>query len=343
MKHEMYMYRAIELSELGLGRTFPNPIVGAVIVNDSGEIIGEGFHAGKDHAEIIALSDCLKRGEDPRGSTIYVSLEPCNHFGKTPPCTRALIAAGILRVIYAVNDPNSLAQGGGEYLQSEGVQVVNAVLEEEAAEANRAWLHKISKGRPYIIWKIATTMDGYSAALDGTSKWITCAESRADVQRLRSESDAIVVGTGTVLNDNPSLVPRGDVRRPLRIVVGTRTIPSNFNVYNDEAETVFLPSHQSAVLLDLLREREINQVLLEAGSTLGSSLLREGMVDEFRWYQAPTILGSGIKAVGDLHVATLENRIDYRITDVARVGRDIRTVFRPISQKNVVQSTCSLV
>lgn len=335
MEHETYMYHAIALSKLGLGRTFPNPIVGAVIVDDSGQIIGEGFHAGKDHAEIIALADSLKRGKNPLGSTIYISLEPCNHFGKTPPCTRALVAAGVARVIYAVRDPNPLVHGGGEYLKSEGVQVVAGILEEEAAEANRAWLHRIAKGRPYIIWKIATTMDGYSAALDGTSKWITCDESRADVAHLRSESDAIVVGTGTVLNDNPSLVPRGDDRRPLRIIVGARTIPSDFNVYNDEAETIFLSSHQSEDLLSLLREREINQVLVESGSTLGSALLREGLIDEIRWYQAATILGSGIKAVGDLQITTLEDRIDYRITDLVRVGRDIRTVLRPNSQRKV--------
>lgn len=333
MSHEEFMERAIELSKRGLGRTFPNPIVGAVIVSNTGEIIGEGFHAGGDHAEVAALSSAAKNSKNVKGATIYVTLEPCNHVGKTPPCTQTLIDAGISRVVYAVKDPNPVAQGGGEFLSAAGVEVISGVLNDQALEPNRAWHHKIVTGRPFIIWKIATTLDGYSAAEDGTSKWITSEESRVAVQQFRAESDAIVIGTGTALSDNPSLVPRNDERRPVRIVVGLRSIPSDFKLYDQEAQTIFLPSRDNKVLIDTLNELKVNQVLIESGATLGSSLLRENLIDELWWYQAPTILGSGIKAISNLQVTTLSHRIDYTIVSVERSGADICTVLRPIARR----------
>lgn len=329
MDHQFYMARAIELSRRGLGRTFPNPIVGAVVVSASGEILGEGFHAGTDHAEVVALVDCARNGKSAVGSTIYVSLEPCNHTGKTPPCTRAIVDAGITRLIYAVNDPNPLAQGGGAYLRSRGIETIAHILKSESAFENRAWLHKIATNRPYFIWKIASTFDGFSAGLDGTSKWITSEESRRSVQKLRAESDAILIGTGTALVDNPSLIPRGDARRPLRIVMGERTIPSNSNLMDHEAETVIVASREIDLLIEKVNNIGLNSILVEAGATLGTALLNASLIDEICWYQAPTLLGAGKRAVGDLHITTLSERLDYVIARTEILGPDICTMLLP--------------
>lgn len=339
MDDRLYMTRALDLSLSGLGRTFPNPIVGAVLLSASGEIIGEGFHAGEEHAEVRALMDCSARHNDPRGATMYVTLEPCNHFGKTPPCTQALKNAGISRVVFALKDPNPLAQGGAMDLLEDGVEVSSACMENEAKESNRSWLHKIETGRPFLIWKIASTLDGYSAALDGTSKWITSKESRASVQALRAESDAILVGTGTALADNPSLTPQGDDRRPIRIVVGTRSIPGSSNLHDSEAPTIFLKTRDLNAVVDALIDLEVNQVLIESGSELGTSLLKANLVDEIHWYQAPTILGAGKKTIGDLNVATISQRVDFDIMKVERSGPDTLTVLRPkIKEKAEVKS-----
>lgn len=329
MDHQFYMARAIELSKHGLGRTFPNPIVGAVIVSASGEILGEGFHAGTDHAEVVALLDCARKGKSASGSTLYVSLEPCNHTGKTPPCTQAILDAGITRVIYAVDDPNPVAQGGGAYLRSRGVEVVTHILEPESAFQNRAWLHKIANNRPYFTWKIASTFDGFSAALDGTSQWITSEQSRQLVQRLRAESDAILIGTGTALSDNPSLIPRGDTRRPLRIVMGERQIPDESHLMDIESETLIFPSRNIDAFMEKVKELGLNSVLVEAGATLGTALLQKGLVDEICWFQAPTLLGAGKKAIGDLNIETLSDRIDYVISKTEIVGPDLCTTLLP--------------
>lgn len=329
MDDRLYMARAVDLSLSGLGRTFPNPIVGAVLVSSSGEVIGEGFHAGGEHAEIRALMDCSARHSDPKGATMYVTLEPCNHFGRTPPCTQALKDAGISRVVFALKDPNPIAQGGAMDLLEAGVEVSTGCMESEARESNRSWLHKIETGRPFFIWKIASTLDGYSAASDGTSKWITSKESRASVQALRAESDAILIGTGTALGDNPSLIPRGDDRRPIRIIVGTRSIPASSNLHDAEAPTIFLKTRDLKTVIDALIELKVNQVLIESGPQLGTSLLKENFVDEIHWYQAPTIFGAGMKTVGDLDVTTISQRVDFDIMRVERSGPDALTVLRP--------------
>lgn len=329
MDHEFYMAQAIELSKRGLGRTYPNPIVGAVIVSPSGEIIGEGFHAGDDHAEVVALLDCARTGKSTQGSTIYVSLEPCNHIGKTPPCTKAILGAGISRVVYAVTDPNLVAMGGGDYLRSHGIEVISQILEPESAFENRAWLHKIIRGRPHIAWKIASTFDGFTAALDGTSKWITSEQSREAVQKMRAEADAILVGTGTVLIDNPSLIPQGDARRPLRIVMGEREISADSKVLDDEANTVILPSREIDVLIEKVNALGLNSILVEAGSTLGTALLNAGLIDEVRWFRAPTLLGAGKRAVGDLHIETLSERMDFVIVSNELIGPDIYSMLIP--------------
>ncbi|MFI6531267.1 bifunctional diaminohydroxyphosphoribosylaminopyrimidine deaminase/5-amino-6-(5-phosphoribosylamino)uracil reductase RibD [Nonomuraea sp. NPDC050547] len=202
-----YMARAVELAAFGLGTTSPNPVVGCVILDAHGEVAGEGFHAyaGGPHAEIVALRAA---GERARGGTAYVTLEPCDHTGSTGPCTEALLAAGLARVVYAVPDPNPLAAGGGERLRAHGVEVAHGLLGEEAERVNAAWLTSVRLGRPHVTWKFAATLDGRSAAADGTSKWITSPQARQDVHRLRATSDAIVAGIGTVLADDPLLTAR---------------------------------------------------------------------------------------------------------------------------------------
>ena len=221
------MRRAIELAELGLGSTSPNPIVGAVIVGVDGTVVGQGFHAraGEPHAEVVALRDAGGRAQ---GASVFVTLEPCRHTGRTPPCTQALIDAGVARVVYAVDDPDPVAGHGAADLRAAGIAVEAGVLRDEAARSNAAWLHFTRTGRPYVTWKYAATLDGRVSAADGTSRWITGEAARHDVHLLRARSDAIVVGTGTVLADDPRL----DVRLPgaaitdppLRVVVGREAI-----------------------------------------------------------------------------------------------------------------------
>lgn len=335
MDYQLFMARAIELSKRGFGRTFPNPIVGAVIVSTSGEVIGEGFHEGGDHAEVVALSDSGGRGVSTVGSTMFVSLEPCNHIGKRPPCTKAILDAGIAKVIYAVTDPNPVAMGGGQYLRSHGVEVISHILEDESAFENRAWLHKISKNRPYITWKIASTFDGFTAAVDGTSKWITSEKSRETVQKMRAESDAILVGTGTALIDNPSLIPREDVRRPLRIVMGERKIPADSKLFDGNAETLILPSRDIELFIEKVNEIGLNSIFMETGATLGTAFLNAGLVDEIRWFQAPTLLGTGKRAVGDLHVKTLSEGLNYAILKSEMIGPDIYTILIPKTEAHI--------
>jgi diaminohydroxyphosphoribosylaminopyrimidine deaminase / 5-amino-6-(5-phosphoribosylamino)uracil reductase len=316
--------RANELACLGLGLTGSNPIVGAVVVGIDGAIIGEGFHKSGPHAEVVALEQAADLAN---GATLYVTLEPCNHQGKTGPCTEAIIKAGIAKVIYAVRDPNPLASGGAKALEAAGIEVIfNNVP--EISNFNRAWLHKVKTSRPYFIWKIATTLDGRTAAIDGSSKWITGEESRAEVSKLRSESSAILIGTATALADNPNLIPRDqEITRqsnPVRIVMGLREIPSEFNLHNDAAETVFLRTHDFAELLKLCAERDFNQVFVESGSELGTALLKAGFIDELVIFQAASLLGSGQSFVGDLGATKISEKMDFRIKAVAQFGNDLK-------------------
>jgi diaminohydroxyphosphoribosylaminopyrimidine deaminase / 5-amino-6-(5-phosphoribosylamino)uracil reductase len=317
--------RANELARLGLGLTGSNPIVGAVVVDSAGKVIGEGFHKSGPHAEIVALEQA---GQSAKGATLYVTLEPCNHQGKTGPCTEAIIKAGLAKVVYAVRDPNLLASGGAKALEEAGIDVVFNSELAEIAHSNRAWLHKIKNQRPYFIWKIATTLDGRTAAIDGSSKWITGAESRAEVSKLRSVSDAILIGTATALADNPHLIPRGieETREtnPVRIVMGLREIPNDFNLHNDAAETEFLRSHDFSELLTLCNEREFNQVLVESGSELGTALLQAGLIDELVIFQAASLLGSGISFIGDLGATNIKEKMNFVIRDVAQFGNDLK-------------------
>ena len=317
--------RANALACLGLGLTGSNPIVGAVVVDSAGKVIGEGFHKSGPHAEIVALEQAANLA---KGATLFVTLEPCNHHGKTAPCTEAIINAGVAKVVYAVSDPNALASGGAAALSAAGIKVELNSEVPEVAYSNRTWLHKIKTGRPYFIWKIATTLDGRTAASDGSSKWITGPESRAEVSKLRSESSAILIGTGTALADNPNLIPRDlevkGVGNPVRIVMGLRDVPTEFNLNNDDAETVFVRSHDFSELLTLCQERSFNQVLVESGSELGTELLKAELIDELVIFQAASLLGSGQSFIGDLGVSNIEEKLDFVIRDVAQFGNDLR-------------------
>ncbi len=311
----------------------PNPRVGAVVVSPTGQVLGEGWHhgAGTPHAEVEALRAA---GSSARGATAYVSLEPCNHTGRTGPCADALITAGVARVVYAQPDPNPAAAGGAATLRSAGVEVLGGVLAEEAIQANLVWTRAIRLGRPYVTWKVAATLDGRTAASDGTSQWITSPEARADVHRLRSECDAIVVGTGTALADDPRLTVRDTdgrlaARQPLRVVLGDRTVPATARLHSDEADTVFVAGHDPRAALDALHRSGIRHVWLEGGATLAAAFLREGMVDEIIAYLAPTLLGAGRPLVGDLGIGTLADAVHLEFTEAVRLGADVRLTLTP--------------
>lgn len=331
-----WMWKAIELAGRGVGSTHPNPVVGCVVVDATGQVAGEGFHAyaGGPHAEVLALEMAAGRA---RGGTAYVTLEPCNHTGRTGPCTKALAEAGIARVVYAVPDPNPPAAGGEEALVASGIAVEAGVLRAEAESVNSIWLHAIRTGRPYVTWKLATTLDGRSAAPDRSSRWITGPSARADVHRLRAECDAIAVGTQTVLDDDPELTVRDGAdqpvsRQPLRVVVGDREIPPTARVRNDRADTLLLPTHDPAEVLRQLADREIRHLWLEGGPTLAAAFIRAGLVDRIVAYVAPALLGSGRPAIGDLGAESIDDLRRFHLTDVTRLGDDLRLTLQPLER-----------
>jgi diaminohydroxyphosphoribosylaminopyrimidine deaminase / 5-amino-6-(5-phosphoribosylamino)uracil reductase len=332
-----WMRRAIELAARGIGTTHPNPVVGCVITGPDGHPVGEGFHAvaGGPHAEVEALR---MAGPAARGGTAYVTLEPCNHTGRTGPCADALIAAGVTRVVYAVPDPNRQASGGAEKLRSKAITVQQGVLQAEAEAVNQVWLHSVRTGRPFVTWKFATTLDGRSAAPDGTSRWITGPLARADVHRKRAECDAIAVGTQTVLDDDPELTVRDEndvpaARQPLRVVVGDREIPTTARVRNDRAETLLLPTHDPAEVLRQLDDRQIRHLWLEGGPTLAAAFLRAQLVDQLVAYVAPAVLGSGYAAIGDLGAESIHHLRRFNLADVTRLGDDVRLTLTPLEGK----------
>ena len=310
----------------GMGVSTPNPNVSAAIYGADEKLIADGFHNrtnSVDHAEVIALK---KAGAASRGATLVVSLEPCAHQGTTPPCTQAIIDAGIAKVIYAVADPNPLAAGGAQKLIDAGIVVEHR----ESAElefVQRAWLHKERTGRPLMVWKVATTLDSKVAASDGTSQWITGPESREDVQALRAQSDAIVIGTNTALVDNPHLIPRGHTARPVRIVCGEQVVPPTHRVFDNEARTILVKSKSIPELIKVLTDEGFNQVLVEAGPTLGSALMASGKIDELIVYQAPKMLGAGKEFVSHLGISTLEDHIELELLSVAQFGGDIKSHY----------------
>jgi diaminohydroxyphosphoribosylaminopyrimidine deaminase/5-amino-6-(5-phosphoribosylamino)uracil reductase len=314
------------LSLQGLGVSTPNPNVSAAIYGADGSLIADGFHdrtMSVDHAEVVALK---KAGAAARGATMVVSLEPCAHTGRTPPCVQAIIDAGISTVIYAVADPNPIAAGGAEKLIDAGI-AVEYRESKELSYVQRAWLHKEKTGRPLMLWKVATTLDSKVAASDGTSQWITGPESREDVQELRAQSDAILIGTNTALVDNPHLIPRGHTARPVRIISGEQEVPATNRVFDSEARTISVKSKSIPELMKVLRDEGFSQVLVEAGPTLGSALMASGNIDELIIYQAPKMLGAGKEFVSHLGISTLADHLELELLSVQAFGSDIKSHY----------------
>jgi diaminohydroxyphosphoribosylaminopyrimidine deaminase/5-amino-6-(5-phosphoribosylamino)uracil reductase len=336
MNHLAAMRLAIENAQRVKGATYPNPPVGAVILDRDGEVAGVGGTepAGAPHAEVVALR---RAGDLAAGGTAVVTLEPCNHHGKTPPCVDALLAAGISALVYAVADPNPVAAGGAARLAEAGVDVVGGVLADTVAGGTlREWLHKQRTGLPHVTWKYAASVDGRSAAADGTSQWITSEAARADVHRRRLAADAIVVGTGTVLADDPMLtarLPNGGLadRQPLRVVVGEREISSEASVLNDDSRTMLIRTRDPHEVIKALADR--TDVLLEGGPTLAGAFLRAGLVDRILAYVAPILLGGPVTAVGDVGVPTIARALRWQFDGVERIGPDVLLSVVPAGAK----------
>jgi diaminohydroxyphosphoribosylaminopyrimidine deaminase/5-amino-6-(5-phosphoribosylamino)uracil reductase len=329
------MARARELGEIVLGTTSPNPAVGAVILAADGSVVGEAATAppGGPHAEIAALAQA---GDRARGGTAVVTLEPCAHIGRTGPCADALLAAGVARVVVAVPEPTELAGGGADRLRDAGVHVELGVEQAEAeAGALAAWLTGVREHRPFVVWKVAATLDGRVAAADGTSRWITGAAAREAVHRLRASCDAVVVGSGTALTDDPQLTVRdaaGAVsgRQPLRVVVDRRgRLPACARVLDDAAETLVTSAATPGEVLAQLFDRDVRRVLLEGGPTLAAAFLRDGLVDEAVVHLAPTLLGAGPSLVGDLGIRTIADALSLQIVEVTALGGDVQLRLRP--------------
>lgn len=347
------MRRAIALAAAVVGHTNPNPAVGAVVLDGSGQRVGEGATqpVGGSHAEVEALTAA---GPAARGGTLVVTLEPCRHVGRTPACTDAIVAAGVRRVVYAVADPHDRAAGGDEVLQQAGVEVEAGLLASEAAVDLEPWLVAVRRRRPHLTWKYAATLDGRTAAADGTSRWITGSDARVDVHRLRSRCDAVVVGIGTVLADDTALTVRDwpTRRQPLRVVVdGKARTPLSARILDDAAPTLVVVGTDADdgrvqrlratgaeviavarkdgfldlnALLAQLHEREALQLLLEGGATLAGSFVRQRLVDRVVGYYAPALLGAGPPVLGDAGVTTLTAAMRLQLHDVRRVGDDVR-------------------
>ncbi|MEV4330005.1 bifunctional diaminohydroxyphosphoribosylaminopyrimidine deaminase/5-amino-6-(5-phosphoribosylamino)uracil reductase RibD [Streptomyces sp. NPDC049597] len=340
------MRRAIALAVRGLGSTSPNPVVGCVVTDAAGRVVGEGFHlrAGGPHAEVHALRAA---SDLARGGTAYVTLEPCNHTGRTGPCAQALIEAGVARVVYAVADPTPQATGGADTLRAAGLRVEQGLLEDEAEAVNAAWLTSVRLGRPHVTWKYAATLDGRIAAADGSSRWISSPESRADVHRLRAESDAVVVGSGTMRADDPHLAVRGveGATQPLRVVVdtdaaavrpGARVLDAAAptlvaiaeDAESDLPDVLRLPRAEGGLsvpaLLAGLHERGVRSVLLEGGPTLAGAFVTANAVDRVVGYLAPILLGAGPAALADAGITTIAEALRLDVTETVRIGPDLR-------------------
>lgn len=352
-----YMSRALQLARKGLYTTDPNPRVGCVLVRDGG-IAGEGWHerAGEPHAEIHALHAA---GARARGATAYVTLEPCSHHGRTPPCSEALIEAGVSRVVAAMEDPNPQVAGQGlARLEAAGIATESGVLQSEAEAINPGFIKRMRRSRPWVRCKLAMSLDGRTAMASGESQWITGPAARADVHRLRARSSAIATGAGTVLSDDPSLTARIEgidnavVLQPLRVVLDTHlampptakmlTLPGHTLVLtgNEDngprralesagAEVVLMPRQEGNIdlpaVLDLLGQREVNEVMLETGAVLAGGMLRAGLIDELIVYMAPHLMGD--QARGLFHLPgldTMADRIALDIQDIRAVGTDWR-------------------
>ncbi|MGH3367861.1 MAG: bifunctional diaminohydroxyphosphoribosylaminopyrimidine deaminase/5-amino-6-(5-phosphoribosylamino)uracil reductase RibD [Nocardioidaceae bacterium] len=324
------MRRALDLALTADAPLGPNPRVGCVLLDPAGEIVGTGFHrgAGTAHAEVVALEAA---GSAAKGATAVITLEPCSHIGRTGPCTQALIDAGVSRVVFGQTDDSPLGSGGGDALRAVGVEVEGGLLADEAAAVNPAWSLAVRNRRPFVTWKFAATLDGRSAAADGSSQWITSLAARQDVHRLRAACDAVVVGTGTVLADDPWLTVRDSAgvplaEQPLRVVVGRRQLPVGSRVLDDTAETLLLRTREPSEVMCALFARDRLRVWLEGGPRLAGAFLRAGLVDEVVAYVAPVLLGAGRHALDDAGISTISDAIRLGHVDFGRVGPDLRII-----------------
>jgi diaminohydroxyphosphoribosylaminopyrimidine deaminase / 5-amino-6-(5-phosphoribosylamino)uracil reductase len=340
------MRRAVELAARGVTTTLPNPVVGCVLLAPDGQTVGEGWHqqAGGPHAEVMALAAA---GERARGATAVVTLEPCAHSGRTGPCADALLAAGVRRVVIAVPDLSKAAAGGAERLRAGGVEVLVGVLADEATTANEPWLTATRLGRPFVTWKFAASLDGRVAAADGSSRWITGAEARQDVHRLRAEVDTMMVGVGTVLADDPQLTVRDArsrpaERQPLRVVVDSHgRTPAGAKVRDQTAPTWIATAAEVGAggkdgrvelhtLLTRLYEQGRRHVLLEGGPRLAAAMVEAGLVDRVVAYLAPVLLGAGPNALANAGITAIGDAVRLHPFDVRQVGVDVRVLARPL-------------
>jgi diaminohydroxyphosphoribosylaminopyrimidine deaminase/5-amino-6-(5-phosphoribosylamino)uracil reductase len=347
--HIRYINLALQWAEKGRGKTSPNPMVGAIIVK-KGRIVGRGYHkmAGQAHAEIMAIRSA---GKNARGGTLYVNLEPCCHYGRTQPCTKAIIEAGLKQVVFSIKDPNLKVNGkGAATLRKAGIEVISGVLSEKAALLNEAYLKYITTGRPFVVLKTAQSLDGRIATSTGDSKWITGREGRKFAHRLRAEADAVVVGAGTVLADDPQLTVRlVKGKNPYRIVLSRHIRPllkSHLLLHNDDARTIVATSSQSAKnlrqknlivweikekgngldLADFLKKAGqfgITSLMVEGGSRLATSFLHNRLVDRHHLMIAPIVIGRGTDGTGDLNIKKLAGAITYKSYRFERCGTDI--------------------
>lgn len=333
---ESAMRRALSLATHGPA-VGANPQVGCVLLNASGEIVAEGWHrgVGTDHAEVDALSQL----PDASGLTAVVTLEPCDHTGRTGPCAQALIDAGVSRVVFAIDDPNPVAGGGADRLRAAGVEVFGGVLANEATELVLPWLTSMRLGRPWVTVKWASSLDGRAAAADGSSQWITGTASRQHVHEQRAAHDAIAVGTGTVLADDPSLTARGDggellPHQPVPVVFGTTPVPETARLRQHPAGLIELGHRDLAAGLAELDAREIRRLFVEGGPTLASAFIRAGLVDEVHIYLAPMLLGGPRTALDDVGVTTMSEALGLSIRRIETLGNDLLVVARPTAGGN---------
>lgn len=337
--YDALMRRALELAARG-PRHGVNPQVGCVVIDPSGTVIAEGWHrgSGTDHAEIDALKKLS--AEQIPSSTFIVTLEPCNHTGKTGPCAQALIDAGVQRVVFGAQDPGVESAGGTQRLENAGIDVIGGVLEHEVESFLAEWMTNVRLGRPHVTVKWASSLDGRTAAQDGTSQWISGPESRARVHQQRSDAQAIVVGTGTVIADNPSLTARhvdGGLYadQPIPVVIGTRAIPSSSQILSHPHSSIVLETHDLEKAMSELFEQGIRSVFVEGGPTLASAFITAGLVDRFYIYLAPLLLGGDKLALSEIGVSTLSEQVSLEISSVEQLGSDVFiTAYRSTSGKD---------
>ncbi|NMR20192.1 bifunctional diaminohydroxyphosphoribosylaminopyrimidine deaminase/5-amino-6-(5-phosphoribosylamino)uracil reductase RibD [Cellulomonas fimi] len=338
------MDRALELALRGPAYG-PNPRVGCVLLaapaatataGDARFVLAEGWHegAGTPHAEVAALAAARAAGHDVHGATAVVTLEPCAHTGRTGPCAEALVEAGVGRVVIAVADPNPAAAGGADRLRTAGIDVAVGLRGEQGTALLRTWLSAVDRARPFVTLKLATSLDGRVAAADGSSRWVTSDVARHHAHQFRSQVDAIAVGTGTVLVDDPSLTSRtasGELTRhqPLRVVVGVRDVPAGARLHGPGGELVHLRTHDVTEVLAALHAREVRHLLVEGGPTLAAAFLRAGAVDEVHAYVAPVLLGAGRSAVADFGAASISDAVRLVPREPVPLGPDVLIVATP--------------